>query len=108
MGYKNSTFHRVMKDFMIQGGDFINHDGTGKMCIYGTSTFADENLGKYKHDAAGILSMANSGPNSNGCQVRYQCLHVSFFYYRLLCFYSIYFDSFSLHAKRQTGWMRSM
>jgi peptidyl-prolyl isomerase H (cyclophilin H) len=85
VGYKNSTFHRVMKDFMIQGGDFINHDGTGKMCIYGTSTFADENLGKYKHDAAGILSMANSGPNSNGCQVRYQCLHVSFFCYRVLC-----------------------
>ena len=54
---------------MIQGGDFINHDGTGKMCIYGTSTFADESLGKYKHDAPGVLSMANSGPNSNGCQV---------------------------------------
>lgn len=69
LGYKNSTFHRVMKDFMIQGGDFISHDGTGKMSIYGKATFPDENLGKYNHDEAGMLSMANSGPNSNGCQV---------------------------------------
>lgn len=73
MGYKNSTFHRIIKDFMLQGGDFINNDGTGKTCIYGTSTFNDENLTTYKHDTGGMLCMANSGPNSNGCQFYITC-----------------------------------
>ena len=67
VGYKASTFHRIMPDFMVQGGDFIKGDGTGRTCIYGDK-FNDENF-KMKHGDAGLLSMANSGPNSNGCQV---------------------------------------
>ncbi|KAF5298394.1 hypothetical protein FQR65_LT01172 [Abscondita terminalis] len=64
--YEGTKFHRVIRRFIIQGGDIVNNNGSGSISIYGEN-FNDENF-QVKHEGPGFVSMANSGPNTNGCQ----------------------------------------
>ncbi|KAJ3333325.1 cytochrome P450 monooxygenase 7 [Blyttiomyces sp. JEL0837] len=75
--YGINAFALHLSDFMVQGGDFIKGDGSGAMCIYGGDRFEDENF-TLKHSSPGLLSMANSGPNTNGCQFFITCAKTDF------------------------------
>lgn len=78
IGYKSSGFHRILKDFMVQGGDFVSGDGSGCVSIYDDRPFADESLGALRHSGPGVLAMASNGPNTNGNQFYITCTQCDF------------------------------
>lgn len=100
VGYKDVLFHRIVKGFMIQGGDFVNGNGTGCTSIYGEKAFEDESLGAFRHTGPGILAMANSGPNTNGNQFYITCAACPFLDGKYVIFGKVASDD-SMNAVRR-------